>query len=99
VEIYSNSLTSSSVITIIFMDSSMPVMNGLEATTSLRHLGYVGPIIGVTGNMMQEDVDLFLAAGANEVIGKPLKLEKLQELIFGIPLSPPSLPPDLLLLL
>lgn len=59
----------------------MPVMTGIEATESLRRLGYCGPIIGVTGNIMQEDVDQFLSVGATEVIGKPLKLEKLYELI------------------
>lgn len=61
----------------------MPVMTGIEATRLLRQTGYTGPIVGVTGNIMQEDVDLFLSAGANEVIGKPLKLEKLQEIISG----------------
>ena len=63
------------------MDSEMPVMNGLEATSSLRRLGYLGPIIGVTGNMMQEDVARFMSAGATGVLGKPLKLEKLRELL------------------
>jgi osomolarity two-component system, sensor histidine kinase SLN1 len=80
-DIYSTSSQNSTKISIIFMDSSMPVMTGIEATRLLRQMGYSGPIVGVTGNIMQEDVDLFLSAGANEVIGKPLKLEKLQELI------------------
>lgn len=63
------------------MDSEMPVMNGLEATSSLRRLGYLGPIVGVTGNMMQDDVTRFISAGATEVIGKPLKLERLREVL------------------
>jgi CheY-like chemotaxis protein len=82
-DLYSESSRDSTKISIIFMDSSMPVMTGIEATRLLRQTGYTGPIVGVTGNIMQEDVDLFLSAGANEVIGKPLKLEKLQEIISG----------------
>jgi DNA-binding response OmpR family regulator len=76
----------------------MPVMDGLEATTALRQMLFVGPIIGVTGNMMQEDVDHFLSVGATEVIGKPLKLDKLRELITGMSSSHlllfPALPPS-----
>lgn len=62
----------------------MPVMSGIEATELLRRLGYGGPIIGVTGNVMKEDVDQFLSVGATEVIGKPLKLEKLYDLISSL---------------
>ena len=78
-----NNRTQSSNISIIFMDSSMPIMTGIESTQLLRQLGYNGPIIGVTGNMMKEDVDQFMAAGATEVMGKPLKLDQLNELLTG----------------
>lgn len=61
----------------------MPVMTGIEATQLLRQFGYEGPIIGVTGNMMKEDVDQFISAGATEVMGKPLKLDQLNELLTG----------------
>ena len=32
--------------------------------------------VGVTGNALQRDVDTFLAAGANDVLTKPLDLDR-----------------------
>ena len=37
-------------------------------------------IIGLTGNAMDDDVQLFLHAGADEVLVKPLKAEQLDEI-------------------
>ncbi len=34
----------------ITMDAQMPVLGGFLATRTLRALGYLGPIFGVTGN-------------------------------------------------
>ena len=35
---------------VIFMDNTMPVMTGIEATKKLRKIGYENMIIGLTGN-------------------------------------------------
>ena len=56
----------------------MPVMNGVEATRVLRSRGFTLPICAVTGNALTEDVDAFLAAGANEVLTKPVSKAKLE---------------------
>ena len=37
-------------------------------------------IVGVTGNMFPEDVSYFKESGANNVLGKPLRLEELTDL-------------------
>ena len=58
---------------VILMDFMMPTMSGPDATRALRELGYKGPIIGVTGNALDEDRVLFMNAGATNVIVKPLK--------------------------
>lgn len=63
----------------ILMDFEMPFMNGPDATVAIRELGYKGSIVGVTGNVMVEDVDHFKACGANEVLAKPISMEKLRE--------------------
>lgn len=59
----------------IIMDSSMPIMDGLEASKRIRELGYKGKIFGVTGNAFQADIDDFLAHGVTEVLVKPLSIE------------------------
>jgi CheY-like chemotaxis protein len=57
-------------------------MTGTQAASILRNeLNYKGLIIGVTGNALQEDVDDFLANGADIVIIKPLTSKKFTEAV------------------
>jgi len=65
----------------IFIDNVMINMNGLEATRSIRSLGYRGFIIAVSGNVLQEDVNAFLQAGANYFVGKPLERVQIHEVL------------------
>ena len=53
------------------MDFVMPNMDGPTATKAIRHLGYRGPIFGVTGNALDSDVNYFVRSGANGVLAKP----------------------------
>ncbi|KAJ1417052.1 hypothetical protein B484DRAFT_434341 [Ochromonadaceae sp. CCMP2298] len=53
----------------------MPRMNGPTATSHLREMGCDCFIIGVTGNVMQADKDVFKSAGADAVLAKPLRIE------------------------
>ena len=47
----------------IFMDFTMPVMNGPSATKAIRALGYSGLICGLTGNALLEEQEIFLRSG------------------------------------
>jgi len=62
----------------VLMDFEMPVMNGPDAAKRIRGMGYTGHIIGVTGNVLSEDVDYFKANGANEVLAKPVSMASLK---------------------
>ena len=61
---------------IIFMDIQMPVMDGYTATRSIRALGVPTaktiPIVAMTANVFQEDIDKSIESGMNGHIGKPL---------------------------
>ena len=50
----------------------MPVMDGPTAAKALRDLGFNIPIIGVTGNVLPDDIEYFIGMGANIVVGKPV---------------------------
>lgn len=61
----------------------MTKVHGPEAATVMRRMGYTGRIVAVTGNTLQEDIDHFLASGADIFLGKPLQLDRLQEVLEG----------------
>ena len=65
----------------IFMDNSMPGMDGPEATKEIRKLGFVGKIFGVTGHADQNDIESFIASGADEVLVKPVKIAKFKDVL------------------
>lgn len=63
----------------ILLDYEMPVMNGPAASRELRRLGCDSFIVGITGNVLPEDVDHFKQRGASAVLPKPFKLSRLEE--------------------
>ncbi len=67
---------------LILMDYYMPHMTGPEAIKAIRHIGYKGMILGVSG-VMDDDVNLFIDAGANLVLCKPLTLSALWKALHG----------------
>jgi len=60
---------------VILMDFQMPIMDGPTATREIRGCGFHGILIGVTGNVLPEDLQIFLDSGINYVFTKPLDLE------------------------
>ena len=64
----------------IFMDYEMPVLNGPDATRIIREKGYKDvTIIGVTGNVLADDINYFISAGANKVLPKPVNLALIED--------------------
>lgn len=67
----------------ILMDIQMPVMNGYEATKSIRSCGHQDaekiPIIAMTANAFAEDVKNALEAGMNDHISKPVDVSVLRD--------------------
>ena len=66
---------------IIFMDMQMPVVNGYEATKTLREKGLSTPIIAVTANAMEHDGERCKQAGCTDYISKPIDRKRLADII------------------
>jgi len=61
------------------MDVQMPVMNGYEATRTIRNMERNDvknmPIIAMTANALEEDKEAALKNGMNAHIAKPLDMD------------------------
>ena len=73
----------------ILMDCNMPLMNGLDATEAiLKALDNAKkeriPIIGISANDTQEEVEKCLKAGMMKFLVKPVKREEFCNLIEGL---------------
>ncbi|MCI5141139.1 MAG: response regulator [Candidatus Electrothrix sp. ATG1] len=68
----------SNTVDCVLMDIQMPVMDGYTACREIRQRLHAKnlPIIAMTANVMQSDIDKSLEAGMNDHIGKPLHEEE-----------------------
>ena len=64
---------------VILMDVQMPIMNGYEATRTIRNLPRADvrdlPIIAMTANALEEDKEAAIKNGMNAHIAKPLDMD------------------------
>ena len=69
---------------VIFLDVSMPEMDGFTTTRQIRKLaaphGNI-PIIALTADAMQGDREKCLEAGMNDYVTKPFRIEEIEEVL------------------
>lgn len=72
---------------VVLMDIRMPGMDGLEATQKLRRIepyGPVVPVIALTADVTQENIGRCLAVGMQEVLSKPIHMERLRQVLAAV---------------
>ncbi len=70
---------------IVLMDIHMPVMDGITAIRKLRasrqNPNSQIPVIALSASILKEECSQYLAAGMNDVLGKPIEIEKVQAML------------------
>lgn len=67
---------------LVFMDINMPVMDGIDATKSIRtELKNSIPVVAITGSEPESGKDMFLDAGINDFLKKPIEMEGLKTML------------------
>lgn len=68
---------------VILMDIQMPEMDGYEATTRLRRMGFKNPILAVTAHTRRENLEHCLRVGCDDFVCKPINrtllIQKIKE--------------------
>ena len=66
---------------LILMDIQMPILNGYDTTAKIRQMENpkkaTTPIVAMTANFFDEDIEMTQKAGMNGFIAKPLDAEKM----------------------
>lgn len=78
---------------LILMDVHMPEMDGIQATREIRALDSEVPLFAVTANVMAHEHEALRAAGANEILLKPLNLSDLFERLARLEQQPQTTTP------
>ena len=73
----------------------IPGMNGIGATQKIRQSEVTGvnpelPIIALTANVMQGDVEHYLANGMNDYLSKPVSVKELTRVLGSLVTSDSS---------
>ena len=79
---------------VVLMDVQMPEMSGLEATAAIRKAERGStrhvPIVAMTAHAMKGDRERFLAAGMDEYVAKPLRIDEVFAAIEAVTRGRPS---------
>ncbi|CAG7647116.1 Sensor histidine kinase RcsC [Paenibacillus solanacearum] len=71
---------------VIFMDINMPIVNGVDAARTIKEkltTGKCPRIVAVTANALKGDREKYLAAGMDDYVSKPVKIDAIRKILLA----------------
>jgi signal transduction histidine kinase/CheY-like chemotaxis protein len=68
-------------IDMVIMDNNMDVMGGPQSCRLMREVGFTGPVFGLTGDVSEHADKEYLAAGANHIFRKPVRIQEIVKVL------------------
>ena len=71
---------------LVLMDVQMPEMDGLDATRAIRKIADLQQprVVAMTANAMQGDREMCMAAGMDDYVSKPIRVQELVEALLAV---------------
>ncbi|QDS88955.1 Sensory/regulatory protein RpfC [Rosistilla ulvae] len=69
---------------LILLDMQMPRLDGYQTATRLRELGFDKPIVALTADAMQGDMNRCIEAGCNDFLSKPIDRNRLIDTVMRL---------------
>ncbi len=66
---------------LVLMDVNMPNLDGISALKSLKEKGYAKPIVTLSADVIEKDVQRFKDAGADDTLQKPIDVVSLDRVL------------------
>jgi len=66
---------------LILLDMQMPNLDGYETAQRLREMGFQQPIIALTADAMQGDMNRCIECGCNDYLSKPIDVRQMTQMV------------------
>ncbi|CAO3613945.1 unnamed protein product [Cunninghamella blakesleeana] len=66
---------------LILMDISIPKLDGMEVTRKLRTYDQLTPVVSMTANYTEHDIDNYVGSGMTDLLPKPFDQSKLYDIL------------------
>ncbi|CAO3644633.1 unnamed protein product [Cunninghamella echinulata] len=66
---------------LILMDISIPKLDGMEVTRKLRMYDQLTPVVSMTANYTEHDIDNYVGSGMSDLLPKPFDQSKLYDIL------------------
>ncbi|MEO5719938.1 MAG: response regulator [Chthoniobacterales bacterium] len=69
---------------LVITDHRMPRTGGADLVRQLRHRGYTGKVVVLSGHLSPQNIGTYEELAVDEVVGKPIAAAELRDLVLAL---------------